>query len=64
MILVDGQFLAVVVRLAGQSHDPEHEGLWKLEAGFGKSAVRDAPLFEIPGEAGAWVVRTLTRLHA
>jgi hypothetical protein len=61
MILADGQLIAVIVRLDTQSHDPEHEGLWKLEAGFGKCAVGDAPLFAMPEEAGAWVERTLMR---
>jgi hypothetical protein len=64
MILADGRLVAVIVRLEGQSHAPEHEGLWKLEAGFGRCDVRDAPLFATPEEAGAWVERTLTRKPA
>jgi hypothetical protein len=42
MILADGQPVVVIVQLDAQSPDPEHEGLWKLEAGFGKCAVGDA----------------------
>ena len=60
LILADNQLAAVIVRLDGQSHDPEHKGLWNLEAGFGRCSVRDAPLFKTPEEAGAWVDQTLT----
>ena len=61
LVLVDSQLAAVIVRLDGQTHDPEHKGLWHLEAGFGKCNVRYAPLFKTPEEAGAWVEETLTR---
>ena len=60
LILSDGQLTAVIVRLDGESHEPEHKGFWNLEAGFGKCAVRYAPLFKTPEEAGAWVEQTLT----
>jgi hypothetical protein len=59
LILADDQLAAVFVRLDGQTHNPEHKGLWHLEAGFGKCNVRDAPLFKTPDEAGAWVQKTL-----
>ena len=60
LILSDGQLAAVIVRIDGEHHDPEHKGLWNLEAGFGKCAnTRSAPLFQTPEEAGAWVHRTL-----
>jgi hypothetical protein len=59
LILADGQLTAVIVRLDGQSHDPEQKGQWHLEAAFGKCDVRDAPLFKTPEEAGAWVKQTL-----
>jgi hypothetical protein len=55
LVLVDNQLAAVFVRLDGQSHDPEHKGLWHLEAGFGKCNIRDAPLFKTPEQAGTWV---------
>jgi hypothetical protein len=56
---------AVIVRLDGETHNPEHKGLWHLEAGFGKCDVRVAPpLFTSPEEAGAWVEQTLTRKAA
>jgi hypothetical protein len=61
LILSDGQLAAVIVRLDGESHDPEHKGLWNLEAGFGKCAIRYAPLFKTPEEAGAWVEQILTK---
>jgi hypothetical protein len=60
LILADGQLTAVIVRLDGQTHNPQHKGLWHLEAGFGKCDVRIAPpVFAIPEEAGAWVEQTL-----
>jgi hypothetical protein len=31
LVLSDGQLAAVIVRLDGEHHDPEHEGLWYLE---------------------------------
>jgi hypothetical protein len=61
LILVNGDLAAVIVRLDGQTHDPEHKGLWHLEAGFGRCSVRDAPLFKTPEEAGVWVEQTLTQ---
>jgi hypothetical protein len=64
LILVNGDLAAVIVRLDGQTHDPEHKGLWNLEAGFGRCSVRDAPLFKTPEEAGGWVEQTLTRKAA
>jgi hypothetical protein len=60
LVLVDNQLAAVIVRVDGHSHEPEHRGLWHLEAGFGKCDVPQAPLFKTPEEAGAWVERTLT----
>ena len=59
LILADNQLAAVFVRLDGTHHDPEHKGLWHLEAGFGRCNTRDAPLFKTPEEAGAWVEQTL-----
>jgi hypothetical protein len=65
LILADGQLAAVIVRLDGQTHHPEHKGLWHLEAGFGKCDVRVAPpVFTTPEEAGAWVEQILTRKAA
>jgi hypothetical protein len=64
LILSEGQLAAVIVRLDGETHDPEHKGRWNLEAGFGKCNIRDAPLFRTPEEAGAWVEHTLTRKAA
>ncbi len=61
LVLADNQLAAVIVRLDGEHHDPEHKRFWHLEAGFGKCGCRDAPLFKIPEEAGAWVEQTLTR---
>jgi hypothetical protein len=61
LVLADSQLAAVIVRLDGETHNPEHKGRWHLEAGFGKCNTRDAPLFKTPDEAGAWVEQVLTR---
>ena len=61
LILADGQLTAVIVRLDGPTHGPEHKGRWHLEAGFGKCHVRKLSLFRTPEEAGAWVERVLMR---
>jgi hypothetical protein len=59
LVLADNQLAAVIVRLDGTHHDPQHKGWWHLEAGFGKCNTHDAPLFRTPDEAGAWVEQTL-----
>jgi hypothetical protein len=64
LVLADNQLAAVIVRLDGEHHDPEHKGWWCLEAGFGKCNTRDAPLFKTPDEAGAWVEQVLRRKAA
>jgi hypothetical protein len=61
LILADSQLTAVIFRLDGPTHDPEHKGRWHLEAGFGRCNVRDPSLFKTPKEAGAWVERVLSR---
>ncbi|WP_262272614.1 MULTISPECIES: hypothetical protein [Microvirga] len=60
LVLAGGQLAAVIVRLDGDAHEPEHKGLWHLEAGFGKCDIGGAPLFATQEEAGAWVERVLT----
>ena len=61
LIFVDEQLSAVIVRLDGEAHIPDHKGRWHLEAGFGKCDARVAPPnFTTPEEAGAWVKRRLT----
>jgi len=61
LVLWDRQLAAVIVRLDGEHHDPDHKGWWYLEAGFGKCDIRVAPpLFKTPEEAGAWVTQRLT----
>jgi hypothetical protein len=65
LILADNQLAAVIVRLDGEHHGPEHKGLWHLEAGFGKCNTRvSPPVFTTPKEAGAWVEQTLMRKAA
>jgi hypothetical protein len=61
LIFADDQLTGVIVRLDAGAHDPEHKGLWHLEAGFGKCDARIAPpIFTTPEEAGAWVRQRLT----
>ncbi len=64
LVLADNQLAAVFVRLDGEHHDLERKGWWHLEAGFGKCNIRNAPLFNTPDEAGAWVEQILTRTAA
>ena len=64
LVLADNQLAAVIVRLDGQTHDPEHKGWWHLEAGFGKCNIQSAPLVKTPDEAGAWVQQILMRKAA
>ncbi|MGF9756191.1 hypothetical protein AAII07_13370 [Microvirga sp. 0TCS3.31] len=60
LIFADDQLSAVIVRLDGEAHIPEHKGQWHLEAGFGPCDVRLAPpTFSTPEEAGAWVQQRL-----
>ena len=60
LVLVDNQLAAVIVRLDGQSHDPDQRGLWHLEAGFGMyTGPRPMLLFKTLEEARAWVERAL-----
>ena len=65
LVLCGGQLAAVIVRLDGEHHDPEHKGLWHLEAGFGKCDIRVAPpVFTTLEEAGACVEQSLMRKAA
>ena len=60
LIFADDQLSAVIVRLDGESHIPEHKGRWHLEAGFGKCDARiTSTTFKTPEEAEAWVKQRL-----
>jgi len=60
LIFADDQLSAVIVRLDGEAHVPEHKGRWHLEAGFGPCDARIAPpTFATPEEAEAWVQQRL-----
>jgi hypothetical protein len=60
LIFADDQLSAVIVRLDGETHVPDHKGRWHLEAGFGPCDARIAPpTFETPEEAEAWVRQRL-----
>jgi hypothetical protein len=60
LILADSQLAALIVRLDGEHHVPEHRGCWRLEPRLGKCAVSTALLFRTPEEAGDWVRQRLT----
>jgi hypothetical protein len=54
LVLVGGQLVAVLVRLA----DPAHEnlvGAWFLEAGFGRCKRARAPIFDDLDAAQVWI---------
>ena len=54
LLLHDGQLVAVLARLDGQSHDPEFKGRWHLEAGLGPCQEIGTVTFENLDEAGRW----------
>ncbi|MCJ2069679.1 hypothetical protein MKK75_12915, partial [Methylobacterium sp. J-030] len=53
LVFADGFLVAVLVRLSEQ-HDA-FAGMWFLEAGFGLTAVRSAPLFANLDAAQDWI---------
>jgi hypothetical protein len=54
LVLHDGQLIAVLARLDGESHDPEFKGRWHLEAGFRRCQEVGTELFENLEEAARW----------
>ena len=54
LVLHDGQLVAVLARLDGESHAPEFKGRWHLEAGFGRCEEVGTRLFENLEEAAQW----------
>ena len=54
LVLHDGQLVAVLARLDGESHAPEFKGRWHLEAGFGPCGEVGTRLFENLEEAAQW----------
>jgi hypothetical protein len=54
LVLHDGQLVAVLARLDGDSHDPELKGRWHLEAGLGPCQAIGTWLFENLEEAARW----------
>jgi hypothetical protein len=55
LVLHEGQLLAVLARLDGETHAPEFKGRWHLEAGFGACQEVGTQLFENLEEAARWV---------
>jgi hypothetical protein len=65
LIFVDDQLSAVIVRLDGEAHFSENDGLWHLEAGFGPCAPRTPPPpFPTAEDAAVWVSQRITRVSA
>jgi hypothetical protein len=65
LIFADDQLSAVIVRLDGEAHRPEHRGCWHLEAGFGPCEARTPPPpFTTAEDAAAWVSQRLARVGA
>src|SRR5688572_8671613 len=54
LVLHDGQLVAVLARLDGDSHDAEFKGRWHLEAGFGPCQEVGTRLFESLEDAARW----------
>ena len=56
LALLDGQLVAVLARLDGETHDREMKGRWHLEAGFGPCQAT-GNTFKTPEEIAAWVTQ-------
>jgi hypothetical protein len=54
LVLHDGQLVAVLARLDGESHDPEFKGRWHLEAGIGPCQAVGTLVFDNLDEAERW----------
>ena len=61
LVLHEGQLVAVLARLDGESHDPEFKGKWHLEAGFGPCQEVGTHLFATRDDAAAWAVERVRR---
>ena len=55
LVLVDGQLVAVLVRLDGDVDAVELKGCWFLESGIGACDVVNPPVFRDLVEARFWV---------
>jgi hypothetical protein len=55
LVLHDGQLVAVLARLDGDSHDQAFKGRWHLEAGFGPCQAIGTYLFDTLEHAATWV---------
>ena len=55
LVLVDGQLIAVLVRLDGDVDAAELKGSWFLESGTGPCSVVDPPVFPDLADARSWV---------
>lgn len=60
LVLVDGKLAAVLARLDGDAHDPEHIGKWHLEAGFGPCTyIGPRTIFATLEDVRDWVAERL-----
>lgn len=58
LVFADGFFVAVLVRLSDMHED--QAGMWFLEAGFGRFAYTDPPIFADLDAAQAWIADQLS----
>ena len=63
LVLVNGDLVAVLVRLDGPVHE-EQQGGWFLEAGFGPCSGPPQPVFDSLAEAQEWVSMRVARARA
>jgi hypothetical protein len=63
LVFVEGQLMALLVRLDGDAPSDEMVGAWFLEAGFGPCHRPDSAVFSSLEEAGSWAETTAQR-HA
>ena len=63
LVLHDGQLVAVLARLDGESHDPEFKGRWHLEAGLGPCQEVGTHLFGSLEEAARWAYHRVNGLR-
>jgi hypothetical protein len=63
LVLVNGDLVAVLVRLDGPVHENQRGG-WFLEAGFGPCSGPPQPVFDSLAEAQVWVSMRVARASA
>jgi hypothetical protein len=59
LLLYEGQLVAVLARLDAETHDPDIQGRWHLEAGLGPCQTMGTHLFQTLDEAARWAQDTV-----